>query len=123
MVAAIPEPFFQTFTYHPEDGTLLLAKKGKVLTVRINNLETGTMAIGVSFNLFNYKLVKQATIVDDKLMVLDDSIINIFTVKANQNAYRHYSLYPALGATHFFIEKVQGKVPRVLLVRSNNYQV
>lgn len=122
-MATIPEPFFETFTYHPQEGILLLAKKGKVVSAKINNLSKGTMAIGMSFNLFNYKSVKKASLVNDKLVVLDESLINIFTVRANQNAYRHYSLHPALSATHFFIENIEGTSPRVLLVRSSNYQV
>jgi len=64
-----------------------------------------------------------SAVLNDKLIVLDDTMINVFTIKANQNAYKHYSLYPAMGATHFFVDKVQGKVPRILLARSNNYQV
>jgi hypothetical protein len=123
LLSAIPEPFFDTFTYHPHDGTLLLSKKGKVVSAKVNNLETGTMTIGMSFNLFNYKSVRLAEVVNDKLIVLDESLINIFTIKANQNAYRHYSFYPAMGTTDFFIQKTDGQVPKVLLARSNNYQV
>ena len=76
-------------------GLLLLAKKGKVVSAIVKNLQYSNIAVGMSFNLFEYRKIKKVADLQNKLIVLDDSFINVFSVNGNQNAYKHYNFFPS----------------------------
>jgi hypothetical protein len=85
---------------------LLLGKKGKVVSAVVNNLEHRNIAVGMSFNLLNYETPRQIVSVENKLFVLEKSLLNVFTVDTNANAYRHYNFYPVNGASSFFVRTI-----------------
>ena len=91
----ISEPFFEEFSYDVASGLLLLAKKGKVVSAVVKNLQHSNIAVGMSFNLFNYQRILKVADLQNKLIVLDDSLLNVFSVNGNQNAYKHYNFYPS----------------------------
>ena len=91
----IAEPFFEEFSYDVASGLLLLAKKGKVVSAVVKNLQHSNIAVGMSFNLFNYRRILKVADLQNKLIVLDDSLLNVFSVNGNQNAYKHYNFYPS----------------------------
>ena len=74
----------------------------------VQNLEYANIAVGMSFNLLNYKSVLRVADLQNKLIVLDDNLLNIFSVNGNQNAYKHYNFYPSGSATDFFVVEEEG---------------
>ena len=77
----------------------------------------------MSFNLFNYRKTLKVADIQNKLIVLDDSLLNVFSVNGNQNAYKHYNFYPSDQASNFFIQETQGQSLTLFMVKNPNYNV
>ena len=76
----------------------------------------------MSFNLFNYRRIIKVADLQNKLIVLDDSLLNVFSVSGNQNAYKHYNFYPFEEAVNFFLQEAEGQPLTLFIIKNIDYK-
>jgi len=90
-VSTLPEPFYENFQYSTVTGVLYLGKKGKVVST--NMRLTGQQFVGDSYNIYKYEHIRQIIPTYKNLIVLGQSMINLFRLTPANSDTRHYQLF------------------------------
>lgn len=81
---------------------LYLAKKGKIVTSRLDPYTLTLVFTGESYNIYKYEFIRKILMTDSMIVALGDSTINMFRKLSSTSDSRHYSLYEAQNAVNIY---------------------
>jgi hypothetical protein len=76
------------------------------------------MSVGESYNVYKYEHIRKILASNRNLVVLGDSMINLFRIAPSNPDSRHYQLYESRGAVDIFPLTLPGVALTFLLVRN-----